>query len=95
MKTSNIKLEAFNDCPKAAEVQDYLYQHHLHPYIQVVDLDDIYHTNSGDTLVLEIFRGTSEVRIALALGQMAVKFFADELTWKVIEGTYIVRLWWD
>ena len=98
MKPSHIKLEAFNDCPGADVVKDYLYTHHLQPYLSVVDLDDAQHyghVNSGDTLVLAIRKGQTEMRVALALGQLAVWFATDEFSWRVIDGTYLVRLWWD
>jgi hypothetical protein len=95
MKLSEIKLEAFNDCPGADEGKAYIATHQLHPAIRVVDLDNIFYTNSSDTLVLEIIKGPDEMKVALALGQMAVECLADEFTWNVIEGTYIVRLWWD
>jgi hypothetical protein len=98
MKTSRIKLEEFNDCPGADAVKHYLYMHNLLPYLSVVDLDDVAHcydSNRGDTLVLAISRGQTEMSVALALGRLAVWFAADEFTWYVSEGTYIVRLWWD
>ena len=98
MIPSTIKLEAFNDCPGADAVKQYLYTHNLLPYLSVVDLDDAAHcydNNRGDTLVLAISKGQTELPVALALGRLAVWFAADEFTWYVSEGAYIVRLWWD
>lgn len=98
MKISHIQLEAFNNCPDKAVVKEYIDKYQLRPHIRVVDVDHAqhrFHFNCGNTLVLKIVHGPSEMRTALALGQMAVRFVANEFTWKVIRGAYIVRLWWD
>ncbi len=97
MKPSKIKLEEFNNCPGTESIKDYLYKHYLEPYVKVIDLDEShsFHVNDRDTLVLAILKGPTETQVALAIGQLAVQFAADEFTWKAIEDTYIIRLWWD
>ena len=98
MRASSIKLEAFNNCPGADAVRDRLRKYNLSPYIQVIDLEHSqrqFFINSGDTLVVAILNGPNQLQTALALGNIAASYEANEFTWTVIDGTYVVRLWWD
>ncbi len=98
MIPSEIKLEEFNDCPGAQPIKDYLNEEKLHPYIEIVDLDHrlgSYFENDPATLVIAIIQGATEARTALAIGQIATHYQADEFHWKVVEGVFVVRLWWD
>src|SRR3954469_7153955 len=96
MKPSAIKLEAFHDCPGADAVKEYLYEHNLLEGTNVVDVDEPHSVdcNTRDLVVLAIRKRPTAMQVALALGEMAVWLNADELTWRLIDGTYIVRLWW-
>ena len=95
MQPSEIKLEQFSNCPGADRVRQYLYEHYLNSYFEVVDLKENFYQNNRDTFVLALLSGPTEAQVALALGTMAVELHADEYNWKAIEGKYIVRLWWD
>ena len=98
MQPSEIKLEEFSNCPGASKIKHFLYAHNLHPYFDVVDIDEeqfYAYKNDRDTLVLSVLPGPTETQVALALGSMAVEFRADEYNWKAIDGKYIVRMWCD
>lgn len=98
MKPSEIKLEEFNNCPGADAIKQWLYENNLNPYIEFVDLDSrkfSWYQNDAATLMLAIKDKATESTVALALGKMAVENNADEFHWKVIDGMFVVRLWWD
>lgn len=98
MKPSEMKLEEFNNCPGAERIKQELYSLSLNPYLELVDLPQqltSYWENDPATLVIAVREGPTETQVALALGQIAVEFSADEFNWKTVDGKYIVRLWWD
>lgn len=99
MKPSEIKLEEFNNCPG----QDILrpmseLQLRANRDYEVVDLSSEtypYWQNDGATLVLAIAKSGVDTRVALALGKIAVEWSMDEFDWRLIDGRYVIRLWWD
>ncbi len=98
MNPSEIKLREFNNCLGTERIKQELYSLNLTPYFEVVDLPQqlaTYWENDPATLVIAIKEGPTEAQVALALGQIAVDFSADEFNWKAVDGKYIVRLWWD
>lgn len=98
MKPSEIKLEEFNNCPGGDAIKQWFYENNLNPYIEFVDLDShrfSWYENDAATLVLAIKDEVTGLTVALALGKMAVENNADEFHWKVIDGMFVVRLWWD
>ena len=98
MQLSTIQLDEFNDCPGVLAVKQYLYSHRLADVVDVVDIPSkrtSWFQNSTDQLVLALQQGPQEARIALAIGQMATEFAADELSWIDVDGQLVVRLWWD
>ena len=97
MKPSEIKLEEFNNCPGADRIKKELYERNLDP-LDLVDLPQeiaTYYENDSATLVIAIKEGPTGLQVALALGQIAVDYAADEFHWKIIDGRYVIRLWWD
>lgn len=94
MKITTIKLEEFSNCPGKIAIKQYLFQHNLLPYVNVVNVDDDF-KNNRDTFVLEILEGPTKTQVALALGKMAVHFAADEFSWTHIDDVYVARIWWD
>ena len=97
MKPSEIKLEEFNNCPGADRIKKELYERNLDP-LDLVDLPQeiaTYYENDSATLVIAIKEGPTGLQVALALGQIAVDYAADEFHWKVIDGRHVIRLWWD
>lgn len=95
MKPNEIKLEEFSNCPGSSRIKEYLYEHNLNSYIEIVDIQEPFYQNDRDTFVLAIIPGPTESQVALALGKLAVEFSVDEFTWKSIDGKYVVRIWWD
>lgn len=98
MKPSEIRLEEFNNCPGADRIRKELYERNLNSYLDFVDLPQeiaSYYENDPATLVIAIKEGPTGLQVALALGQIAVDYAADEFHWKVIDGKYVIRLWWD
>lgn len=98
MKPSEIKLEEFNNCPGADRIKKELYERNLNLYLNIVDLPGetaTYYENEADTLVIAVKEGPTDMQVALALGQIAVDYAADEFHWKVIDGRHVIRLWWD
>ncbi len=96
MKPSEIKLEEFNNCPGADRIKKELYVRNLDP-LDLVDLPQeiaTYYENDSATLVIAIKEGPTGLQVALALGQIAVDYAADEFQWKVIDGRHVIRLWW-
>lgn len=95
MKKTTIRLEEFNNCPGKKRMNQYLYESNLSPYVQIVDVKDKELRNERDTLVFSILPGATETQVAISLGKLAVYFAADDFSWEVIEGQYVIRIWWD
>lgn len=97
MKPSEIKLEEFNNCPGSDRIKKELYERNLGS-LDLVDLPQeiaTYYENDSATLVIAIKEDPTGLQVALALGQIAVDYAADEFHWKVIDGRHVIRLWWD